>query len=84
MRADAEPTSYQKGIPISILPAPPGAIVVYGVKETESVFDGSTLLNSLELLKIKIWSVGKKADYVVKLYARTELLSAVQFTSLYE
>ena len=50
MRADVEPTSYHRGIPSSILPAPPGAIVVEGVNVTESVFEGSVSLRMLELL----------------------------------
>lgn len=50
MSADVEPTSYHRGIPISILPAPPGAIVVVGVNVTESVFEGSVSLRMLELL----------------------------------
>lgn len=32
------PTEYQFGRPISILPDPPGAIVVYGLNATVKVF----------------------------------------------
>lgn len=61
IKAEAVPTSYQNGIPSSILPEPPGAIVVEGVKVTERVFEGSVSLRRLELLETAIRSAGKKA-----------------------